>query len=201
MAYSIQKSEPLQHQVVRPLLHCSGKISVTFNGQVRWLFISPLGKVLPTTNQNVLFTIFSPAMFSFTTNISKAAFTNLLGRLLLYLKFLGHRQLVCWYVSLCQFLPNHFCIWPFSPSSQCQQQPDMYQAAFMRHGWRAMAKPVLLSKKLDGARSETRRLQAPPAAASCEGQMVLSLSAAQASRNEEPELGFADCLSVPSERE
>lgn len=60
---------------------------------------------------------------------------------------------------------------------------------------------VLLSKKLDGARSETRRLQAPPATASCEGQMVLSVSAAQASRNEEPELRFADCLSVPSEQE
>ena len=129
--------------------HCSDKISVTFNGQVRWLAIPPLGEVLPTTNQKFFFSILSPAMFSFMTNISKAGFTNLLGRLLLYFSFSGHRQWVCWYVSLCWFLPNHFWICAFSPSSRCRQQPSTCQAVFTLHGRRATAKAVLVSKKPD----------------------------------------------------
>lgn len=121
---------------------------MTFNGQVRWDFIPSLGEVLPITDHKLFFSIFSPALFNFVMNISKAEFTSSLGTPLLYEQFSGHRQLVqlfqplqvstksCLGLSLQSLIP--FPAWTKGNDQEC-----------------------LSLQNLHGSRSWTCRLQLP----------------------------------------
>lgn len=121
---------------------------MTFNGQARWAFIPPLGEVLPTPNQKFFFNIFSPVLFNFVKNISKAEFTTSLGIPLLYVQSSGHRQLVL----LFQPLPV-----PAKPYLDLSLQPLILSPAWTKgHGQECARLP-----NLHGARSRTCRLQLP----------------------------------------
>lgn len=103
--------------------HCSDKISMTFIGQMRCLYISLLGEVLLTKKQtkqiHIYFLMTCSALWQ---TFPKQNSAILLERLLLYFKFSGHRQWIRWHVNLCQFLPLFFWICPFTPSPPCSQQ-------------------------------------------------------------------------------
>lgn len=120
------------------------------------------------------------------TSISKADSTHLSARVPLYSQCSGHRQLACHPLPLSTTSFLALALQPLIPTSTAALRVP---ASGVLYGWRATAKAVLVSKKLDGA-----RLWVPPAAASCQGESLLLLSAAAAGRkNQSLGLLLAGC--------